>query len=148
MKELVLAFAGSFFPSVLFNIERKNLFWAGLSGAVGWGIYALSYRITSNTVFSVLLGSIGIGIYGEAMARIRKSPASIFTIAGIFPLVPGIGAYNTIFAIVKGRVAEAYNTGIETLAVAGAIAFGVMLATAFFKIIRKQKKYMTAEGEK
>lgn len=139
MKELILAFSGSFFPSVLFNIDRKNLFWAGLSGAVGWGIFTLAYSITKSMVLSVLLGSIGIGVYGEAMARMRKSPASIFTIPGIFPLVPGIGAYNTVFAIVEGRMADAYNTGIETIAIAGSIAFGVMLATAFFKIMRKRK---------
>ncbi|TDT63678.1 threonine/serine exporter family protein [Fonticella tunisiensis] len=147
MKELILAFLGSFFPAVLFNIERKNLIWAGLSGAIGWGIYVLLYKITGGVVMAIFVGAVCVGIYGEAMARILKTPASVFTVPGIFPLVPGITAYNTVLAIVEDRIRDAYDKGIETIASAGAIAFGIILSTAVFKFFKQGKMAKTMDGE-
>lgn len=136
MKELVLAYFGSIFPCVIFNIDRRNLHFAGLGGAIGWGVYGIIANTSYGVVFAVFLGAAAVGLYSEIMARIRKSPASIFAFGGIFPLVPGIGAYNTVLAIVKGRVSDAYSFGLETIGSAGAIAFGIMLASAIFKFVK------------
>lgn len=135
--EIVFAFLGSFFPAVFFNIERKNLLWAGLSGSIGWVLFAAGKDITSSTAMATFLGAAGIGIYSEIMARVKKTPASIFSITGIYPLVPGITAYNTIKYIVEDNLQLALEKGIETAAVAGAIAFGVMTITATFQFIGK-----------
>lgn len=139
MRDIILAFMGSFFPAVVFNIDRKNLLWASFSGVIGWEIFLIVNNITDSVIFSIFIGAFMVGIYGEIMARILKYPASIFTIPGIFPLVPGIAAYNTVLAIVENRISEAFNKGVETMASAGAIAFGIMLASALFKFIREDK---------
>lgn len=137
MKEVFLAFLGSFFPAILFNIEKKNLLWAGLSGLIGWTIASVVSRLTGMPVIGTFFGSAFIGLYSEITARILKTPASIFSISGIYPLVPGITAYLTIENIVTGNTAVALNKGIETLAYAGAIAFGIMLATASVQFLLK-----------
>lgn len=135
--EIVFAFLGSFFPAVFFNIERKNLIWAGFAGSIGWVLFAIGKDITSSPAMATFLGAAGIGIYSEIMARVKKTPASIFSITGIYPLVPGITAYNTIKYIVEDNLTMALQKGIETAAVAGAIAFGVMTITATFQFISK-----------
>jgi uncharacterized membrane protein YjjB (DUF3815 family) len=139
MKELALAYLGSYFPSVIFNIDRRNIHLAGVSGALGWGVYTFFLNRTDGVIFPIFMGAVAIGVYGEIMARIRKTPATIFTIAGIFPLVPGIGAYNTVLAIVENRLMDAYTIGLETIGSAGAIAFGIMLASAIFRFFNKWK---------
>ncbi len=138
MRDIILSFLGGFFPGVFFNIDRKNLFWAGVSGTIGWEVFKLCGKSSGSTVFGALIGAFCVGVYGEALARIRKSPALVYTIPGIFPLVPGINAYNTVLAIVEKRISDAYYMGIETIGIAGAIAFGIMLATAFFKFGKKR----------
>ncbi|KMT22165.1 threonine/serine exporter family protein [Clostridium cylindrosporum] len=141
--EIVFAFLGSFFPGVLFNIERKNLVWAGISGSIGWVLFAIVKAATASPAMATFVGAAGIGVYSEIMARVKKTPASIFSITGIYPLVPGITAYNTVKYIVEDDLAMALNKGIETAAVAGAIAFGIMTVTAAFQFITrfKQRKH-------
>jgi uncharacterized membrane protein YjjB (DUF3815 family) len=69
------------------------------------------------------------------MARVIKTPASMFYVPGIFPLVPGITAYSTIIAIVQSNFNASLSRGILTLAIGGAIAFGIMLSSTIVKLI-------------
>ncbi len=135
--EMFYAFLGSFLPAVFFNIERKNLVWAGLAGSIGWILFAVGKYYTASPAMATFLGAAGIGVYSEIMARVKKTPASIFSITGIYPLVPGITAYNTIKYIVTDDLSMALVKGIETVSVAGAIAFGLMTITASFQFASK-----------
>lgn len=141
MKELLLAFFGSFFPAILFNIEKKNLGWAGISGSLGWAIYNILTYLTGMPVIATFFGSAAIGFYSEIMARRLKTPASVLSISGMYPLVPGITAYLVVENIVTGNLEVALNKGIETLAYAGAIAFGIMLVTASMHFQAKYKEF-------
>lgn len=138
--QIVLAFFGSIFPAILFNIDRKKIWWAGLCGALGWIVYLLIFSQTENPIPASFVGAIIVGVYSESMARKLKTPAFEFLIPGIFPLVPGFMAYTTLQYIVKNNLSLAFNKGTQTLAVAGAIGFGVMLSTAIFKFVTKLRK--------
>jgi uncharacterized membrane protein YjjB (DUF3815 family) len=139
MKELLLAFFGSFFPAILFNTEKKNLIWAGVSGAVGWAVYKVLAYLTGLPVLATFFGAAAIGFYSELMARRLKTPASVLSISGMYPLVPGITAYLVVENIVTGNLSTGLNKFIETLSYAGAIAFGIMFVTASMQF---QVKYM------
>ncbi len=138
MNEVMLAFAGSFCAGVLFNIKGMKMFWMGISGAAGWLVYIWCYNLTGQSVMSIFIGAVVVGIYSESAARLLKSPATIFSIPGIFPIVPGIAAYETIQFLVTGNLDAAGGKMLETLTGAGAIAFGIMLVTAMFRIIFKR----------
>lgn len=135
--QVILAFFGSVFPAILFNIDRRKIIWAGLSGALGWTVYLLIYHVTESPIVASFVGAFAIGLYSEALARKFKTPAFGFLIPGIFPLVPGVIAYNTLRAIVDNNFSEALSKGILTLAIGGGLAFGIMLSTAIFKFISK-----------
>lgn len=118
--------------------------WTGLSGVTGWILYIWVLNTTGDVVLSVFAGSIAIGLYSEIMARVLKSPATIYSLCGIFPIVPGVPAYNTIEYLVKHDLIKAASTGIETIASAGAIAFGIMLMSAVFRFFAKiREKYIS-----
>ncbi len=36
IKQIILAFLGSIFPVILFNIDRKKIIWTGFCGSLGW----------------------------------------------------------------------------------------------------------------
>jgi len=146
MLEVLLAFAGSFCAGILFNITKRNLLWTGLAGMAGWIAFALMYEASGEIIVSTFMGAVAVGLYSESMARFLKSPATVFSISGIFPLVPGIAAYNTIQFIVEGKLPEAADKAVETVASAGAIAFGIMLVTAVFRFISKfREKGLTTD---
>lgn len=137
IKQIILAFLGSVFPVILFNIDRKKIIWTGFCGAIGWATYLVVYKYTYSFVMASFVGAFIVGMYSEFMARKLKTPAVQFSIPGIFPLVPGITAYNTISYIVEKNYAAALSTGIQTIATGGAIAFGIMLSSTTFSLISK-----------
>ena len=144
MKNILMAFIGSFCPAVLFNINKKNLIWAGFSGMSGWIAYSLIKDNTGHIIIATFVGGIAVSLYSEIMARVLKTPAFVFSIPGIFPLVPGIPAYNTVLNFVERKYNIAAGYCLETLGMAGTIAFGVMLVSALFMFytdLRHKKSY-------
>ncbi|MDR3597460.1 threonine/serine exporter family protein [Clostridium sp.] len=135
IKMTLLSFLGSVFPVILFNIDRKKIIWCGLAGALGWIVYSLNLSLTGSEVIGSFFGAFAVNLYSELMARIIKTPASMFYVPGIFPLVPGITAYSTIIAIVQASFSAALSRGILTLAIGGAIAFGIMLSSTIVRLI-------------
>ena len=140
IKQIVLAFFGSIFPVILFNIDRRKIIWTGFCGAIGWATYLVVFGIRGSSVLASFAGTFAVGIYSEFMARRLKTPAIQFSIPGMFPLVPGITAYNTVSCIVEQNYSLAYSKGMETLAVGGAIAFGIMLSSTTYRFITKVRK--------
>lgn len=140
IKQIVLAFFGSMFPVILFNIDRKKIIWTGFCGAIGWAVYLLVYNFTYSSIMASFIGAFVLGIYSEIMARKLKTPAIEFSIPGIFPLVPGITAYKTISFIVEHNYSQAFSKCMLTLGVAGAVGFGIMLSSTSFRFISKIKR--------
>ena len=138
MKEVLFAFLGSYCPAILFNIERKNLFWAGLCGATGWMSYKTILTLTQSSIFAVFIAAIVISIMSEVMAKIFKTPSTVFYIPSLYPIVPGIPAYYTVLYIIDKEIVEAAYKGLETLGSAGAIAFGILLVSTVFRYINTQ----------
>lgn len=120
--------------SILFNIRGKNIFFAALGGGITWVFYSTSLSILNVDIYSIFIASMAAGIYSEIMARVLKSPVTVFIICSIIPLVPGGGMYHTMLQTVQGNVAASVNLGIHTLSIAGAIAIGVFVITSAFRM--------------
>ena len=126
---------------ILFNIRGKNLIFACFGGGIGWlFILIFQEKLKLSPTFSLFIASIIIGIYSEILARILKSPVTIFAVCAIIPMVPGNGMYYTLYESVNGNAAKALITGIQTLASAGAIATGMVLVSSGTKILNSKKK--------
>ena len=68
-------------------------------------------------------------------ARLYKTPATVFLIIGIVPLVPGGGIYYTMDALLDGEMDLFLRRGLETAAYAGAIAVGCSLVSSMARIL-------------
>jgi uncharacterized membrane protein YjjB (DUF3815 family) len=131
--ELIVAFIATLAFGVVFNVPVRYLLLGALAGTIGWFIYK-SLGAANSAVF---FASLGIGILAEAGARIFRVPVLIIAVPGIIPLVPGVDAYFTMIALVKGDFTGALTKGVETLFAAGAIAVGIALATVPWRLVRK-----------
>lgn len=134
------AFLSSIGFGVLFNIRGKNLIIASVGGALGWFTYLLSIKLQPSEVFSLFLAAMIVSIYSEIMARLYKSPVTIFIICGIIPLVPGGLMYFATLEAVKGNLEISMSKGIQTLFSAGAIAIGIVFVSSISTIFKKIKK--------
>ena len=68
------------------------------------------------------------------MARIRKSPATSYLLCALVPLIPGGGIYVTVDFIRRGMLPEAYDKGMTTAMIAGAVAIGVLLVSTVLRM--------------
>lgn len=120
--------------SILFNIHGPGIFLCALGGVLSWSAYLICLDLGCGVVMANLVGGITASIYAEIMARIRKYPAISYLVVSIFPLIPGAGVYYTMNHAVQGEMELFSAKGFETAAVAGAIALGILLVTAVFRM--------------
>ncbi len=133
--QIIGAFVGTLLFAVVFNTSKNELFFCGLTGALGWTVYLISFHFIHGTVVSSFFASFVISLAAQVLARVRKNPVTVFQIAGIFPLVPGAGMYQTLYYVVN----EDYNQSIQsffiTLEIAGSIAIGMVLVSSINRLI-------------
>ena len=128
--QLVTAFLGAVGFSLLFGMRRRHLVWAGLGGVLTWGIYLLVSALLREGFLPCLLAAGFAVLYSEVLAHLRKTPATIFVVPAIIPLVPGSSLYYAMAAAVRGDLGEARRFGSLTLQAALAIAAGISFVIA------------------
>lgn len=134
--EFILAFMGTLGFAIIFNVPLRHMPMASIVGGLGWVTYQIAMYYGMTIAIACFLGAFMVGLSSDIASRIRKEAATIFIIPGVLPLVPGAGTYYTMLAIVEGNLDEAAATGVQTLAMAGAIALGLLVAGTIIQIIR------------
>ena len=130
------SFMGCVGYCLVFNIRmrKRMLLLASLGGAVGWCVYLLCGWL-QNDITQSFAAILAVAAYSEIMARLQKSPATVYLIVGLIPLVPGGGIYYTMEYCINGDMMNFMNTGIHTLGIAGALAIGILLVSACVRIL-------------
>lgn len=136
-----MAGLSSTFFGVIFNIQKENLAFAALGGAIAVFVYDSGLtHLRAGIYVSTFFAAATLAIYAEIVARIRKTTVSTFVISSLIPLVPGAGMYYTMLAVVQGDMDKAAQMGAETLGVAGLLAFGIIFSVSIFKFIVPRKR--------
>lgn len=135
MIDFVIVFFAPISMAILYNSKKRRFIYIGICGLIGYLVYFYTYKFTNTQILSTCAGSLFIGLFSETFARILKCPSIIFSIPACINLVPGIAAYNTAKYLIEDELLLAAKSAITTIGSSGAIALGVMLSTATFKII-------------
>lgn len=144
--ELPACFLGCVGFSILFNIHGGGSLLCVLGSVITWFSFRLTMYFGGSTILSYLLATLLAAIYSEVMARIRKYPAISYLVVSIFPLIPGAGIYYAMLFAVHGDTSSFASKGIETAAIAGTMAAGILLASTIARIIStKHKKRIPGE---
>ncbi len=128
------AFVGSFGFAMLFRVKKDKLFWGALGGALSWIFYLAAARYVKDEAVCYFISTLLVTLYAECMARIKKSPATIFLVSSTIPLIPGGVLYQTMEFMVKGESELAMQAGKRTLLLAAGIALGMMVGTFLMRI--------------
>ena len=118
---------------------------AAATGAVAWLVYLSLPGLTD--VNRYLLATIAAAALSEIFARLYKTPATVFLIIGIIPLVPGGGIYYTMEALINGDLPLFVRYGMETAASAGAIAVGCSLVSSVSRLIAAVRRRSAGKGQ-
>lgn len=143
IKEVLATFMATIAFGVLFNIHGKNLFFAGVGGAIGWFVYKIGLSCGFSVILSMFFASLAISAYSEICARILKTPVTTIVVAALIPLVPGGGMYNTMYEAIQGDAMSTWNQAIMTISSAGSLALGVLFVSTITRLIYTRKKHYT-----
>ena len=115
-----------------------------LGGVLTWGVYLLTVYLTKNDIAAYFWATIFASLYAEIMARIRKYPAISYLVVSAFPLIPGAGVYYTMTHAVSGNMDLFVSQGMHTLAIASAMAVGILLTSTLVRMISDRLHRKTA----
>lgn len=125
--QTIYSFIATLSFAMIFNAPRRELLYCGITGAVGWLVYLTVHDITGGELIAAFFGSVVVTFAARYMAHLRKTPATIYSISGIIPFVPGAGMYNTMYGFITNDYERASQMGVETFKTAGTIALAMIL---------------------
>lgn len=120
--------------SLLFNIHGPGILLCALGGVITYAAYDLTVRIGAGEFFPYFLAAVVASAYAEIMARVRKYPAISYLVVSIFPLIPGAGVYYTMNYAVLGEMELFAAKGMQTAAIAGVMAVGILLVSTTVRL--------------
>lgn len=121
---------------LVFSIPLKILLVSGLNGGLGWLIYKIILNKFDSIYVATFVSALVIAVLSEILAKKLRYPASIFNFPGIINLCPGEAIYNTMYYFINGQREIAIASFYKALVIAGAIAFGVLLASSFSQSLK------------
>ena len=135
--QTLLAFCGALAFAVLMGVPRPHLLPGAACGGLAWAVYLV---VTSAAHLSVPVGAI-VGAFvaalcAELAARWRKTPATLFLVPGIIPLVPGLWIYNAMFRLVSGHTVAALNDAATALLIGTGITGGIAAVAILRRALR------------
>ncbi len=109
--------------AIWFRVKGKKVAYCALGAMMTWGVYVLAYQLLPSDFAATLFASIFCGLFGQIMARVNKTPATIFTTICILTLIPGSSLYYAMYGIVTRNAELSYTKGIAL----GMTCFGIVL---------------------
>ena len=132
-EQCVFSLIGCIGFAILFNIHGPGVMVCALGGALTWLVYLLVVEFGGGEIAANFWAALTASVYSEIMARIRKYPAISYLVVSIFPLLPGAGIYYTMYYAVQGDMDMFATKGMQTAAIAGIMAVGILLGSTAFR---------------
>ena len=135
MAEFIRALVGSFLPCAAFAVilnARGSQFWVSSAGAaLCWLSYLFFFNIMGTGVYTAnFLATVAVSLFSEIMARVCKTPVTVFLLVGLLPLVPGGGIYYTMEHALAGDTTAFLSQLMSTFGIAASLALGVLVVSS------------------
>ena len=145
--QIFTAAVGSLAFGVLFNLHGKKLAAVFLGGAVGWLFVLLFMYLGADEPTAYFVVALILSLYAETMARVLKAPTTVFIIPSLIPLVPGSSLYYTMAYALDGEREQFFGKAMNTLALAAALAVGIIIATVLTRLFIKAVQAIKARKD-
>ncbi len=138
LQQLVVSFVATAGFGIIFSVPSRLLVACGFVGMVGWGIYLTMTLLGVTGIPSNLIAAFGVAVLSQLFARRYRAPVTVFSAAGIVPLVPGGQSFDAMRLFVQNDYNLAIQYAAKAFLLAGAIAMGLILSEVVYEMIRKR----------
>ena len=138
---ILSAFISTIGFSIVFHVQKKHLLICGSVGAIAWTIYLVLVDQGFSSVSASFFSAFVVTALSYILAKKRKKRIiTVFLIAGIIPLVPGLGLYRMMASILDENYNAALDYATLTFEIAGVIAGAIGIASILPLLWRKPRK--------
>ena len=128
--QFIVSLLATFSFAVLFSVEKKQLVFCGLTGAIGWCVYMLCVNHDTSEAIANLIATLALTLVARIFSAVRRTPVTVYLLTGIFPLVPGAGIYYTSYYFIMGETSLFSQYAMSTVKIAGSIVLGIIFGFA------------------
>ena len=135
-------FLGVLGIGIRLNIGKDKLLLGAAGGVLSMIILNLFSAHIDETI-CIFLTAAGASVYSEIMARLKKTPVTIFLPTAITPILPGKAVYDAINLAMNADTQGFLTSGISIFYKAIAIALGIMVVRTLEVLISKLLKQIS-----
>ena len=139
MIQILGACVGCIGFTFVFNVHGHGAPLCIIGGGLTWVVYLMVTSWGGNDFVANFWAALFAGFFAEAMARIRKRPATSYLVISLLPLIPGGGIYRAVNYAVRGNMGMFADTAIHTAAIAGILAVGILMASTSVRLVNVLK---------
>ena len=125
---------------IVLNVQRSMLIPGGILGMAVWLLYLL-LKGPTNVIVATFVAAIVGSCISQILSIIYKTPAVVFILAILAPLVPGYISYRTTAFFVTGDYSHAMVNATLVVILALVISIGMASGTVVLKIYSYLKKH-------
>ena len=148
IKIFILCIGASLAYALLMKSPKKSVFVSAVLAGMGYVLYLVTDHFLGTELPAYFAGTLFIAIAGEIMARIFKTPSTIFVFPAVIPLVPGFGLYRAMLKLVQNDYDGFLRTGTETIFIAGVMAVAIALTNFVSRRIFTRREYRSIDRKR
>lgn len=136
---IVLSVLASMGFAIVFHIDKKDLWLAGLGGGITRIFYLIFIAFVPYRILYAALAAFVAAIYAEVVSGFKHTPATYYLYPSIIPLIPGDLFYYMCVGIIMRDVDMFENYAAECgLALVG-LGVGFVVCSCFSHYMRIRK---------
>lgn len=126
--------------AIWFRVRGLKVLFCAIGVFLTTGVYLLVYRFIPDVFTATLIAAAVCGLYSQIMARINKTPATIFSTVCILTLIPGSSLYYAMNGFVLRDTALASSKAFDLIFTCFGIVLGYMLVEVINRYIWKTRR--------
>ena len=124
---------------IFYRIPNRDLWIAGLGGALTRILLILLIPITPSRLVYITIAALAAGLFAEALATLRRYPSNYFMYPAIVPLIPSDLFYYTLVGIYTHDAAMISANAMDCLMTLLGMSIGFVLSSILAHYIRKTR---------
>lgn len=137
MIQVISSFGAAMFFGIIVNVPRRALWRCGVTGMVGWIVNWIMLKFGIGSILSIFCGAIVVSFFSIVYAKRMRVPATTFNIPGVFPMVPGIAAYQAVNAFVSVDYMNGMGLLMKTATISITIALAIVMVEIFYRLFMR-----------
>ena len=137
---VIAAFFSAAGLGLWFRVDMRTVLPSSAVAAAAWGVVMAVQAAGCAEFWAYLAAAAFVGLMAEIFSRLFRTPATVFLVMGIIPMVPGGMLYRTMRCGIAGQWDDFLSVGVRTLMTALAISAGMFCVRAVFEAVTALKQ--------